>query len=1180
MFILLKYIYLLLFISLFELLLNLGFLNFNSNLSFASEETNSNVDSFKKHVQSNDFISAEESLKKITGKNTLDPFEGKYSLKDISETWKTLYEKMPHLKELETIANDDKQLEEKDYKELVTKTYGEIDSIIKSSNGKLNQDIINTLYRSIYDLSIIKGKTKFEIKDKKDKKDKKKKDGEEDDDKAVDGDQQDQDDNSPWEEESNQYKPRNKPFDSEGKKGNDKVLIETSAPLTSPLLGNNHFDVITDKRWSKAGVGRVQVYKDSKEKYSYRVHNYGQNNIPLPIPNGYRPVSTSPEIVITEKKKGEYVLVNNGGKPITELQIIKQELDANPNLESIIKKKYSLGTGIDKSKWPVEILDLIRNVEKETSDPLRQVKKIASYIRKNFNYYSKKLGKEKLEEADRLVREAQKSGDPDPVAFAKARTCQCDGAAWILSSLARDFLGIPARVVAGRTAVMRGNLAVIRKGDPRHAWIEVWVDGQGWIEVDATPPERDNKKDKKKDENTKDKSNDRPIGKKDKGEDEDNSKKDDGDKGEKEKKDDKKVDKKDDQKEDQNKDKEKENPKEETLMEQIEKDMSKNEGRYNIPVLLKTYLNERMKSVAEKVANPLKKVEEITKLLEELNTLGETYYSTRPIVQKIDQLMRKELNRIDEIKDLNMSKLFQLIQEKIDTQKIKEAYHLIRMINQDLEFLQSVRELSPSEKRYHQFINSLITKLQEMKHKDSDKFSMSDKFWKKLPGNISKTLIKEKYGEGVMTLGHPANIQLANDLESGKLLDFENLTKVSEFTKLLLQRSHKPQYEMIYFGKETAKKQKRPVVVTVKDITDLTRAILPLKPMDELMDDCINDKLYYYGYRRPIQKSNPVSTNEEILTIALVDESGSMNGARTTMAQTMIASFIDHARAENTSKLKHDVIVIPFSDDLGKLITVSSNQDAQKYLSDAVTNKLGIINGGTDIEKALIKAYEEIAKGFSEPKDKKDKKKVDLRRANIWLITDGGSPINAQRLKEAKSKIPPNVEINLNVVFVGDKNQELIDFLEKQNPDKPKFIKHIDDSKLNTLMSKTKEELSAKDSFATDKSSLQLDHLLLSGLRRIGDLGSSLEPLKENEYEQDKELQKLKSKINWDQSKNPPERNIELSILIEHLGKHKKELKEKGIYKGAIVKILKQTEDTLSKLNPIDYGNLMDFLKE
>src|SRR6185295_16804759 len=49
--------------------------------------------------------------------------------------------------------------------------------------------------------------------------------------------------------------------------------------------------------------------------------------------------------------------------------------------------------------------------------------------------------------------------------------------------------GVPTRFVSGfrlRSGLLRGGHYVVREADA-HAWIEVWLPGNGWVEADPTP---------------------------------------------------------------------------------------------------------------------------------------------------------------------------------------------------------------------------------------------------------------------------------------------------------------------------------------------------------------------------------------------------------------------------------------------------------------------------------------------------------------------------------------------------------------------------------------------------------------------------------------------------------------------------------------------------------------------
>jgi hypothetical protein len=77
----------------------------------------------------------------------------------------------------------------------------------------------------------------------------------------------------------------------------------------------------------------------------------------------------------------------------------------------------------------------------------------------------------------------------DPVlAFLERRSGHCEYFASALALLARGA-GIPARVVAGyRVAELNpiGGYHVVRERDA-HAWVEAYVEGRGWLTLDATP---------------------------------------------------------------------------------------------------------------------------------------------------------------------------------------------------------------------------------------------------------------------------------------------------------------------------------------------------------------------------------------------------------------------------------------------------------------------------------------------------------------------------------------------------------------------------------------------------------------------------------------------------------------------------------------------------------------------
>ncbi|MBF0299818.1 MAG: hypothetical protein HQK51_13920 [Oligoflexia bacterium] len=311
---------------------------------------------------------------------TLNAFEGKYSLKEIGGAWSSLYSKWPGLKALEQLVNENRDLEKTEFAKILGTAHLEMEKVLATSAS--DEVALQAIYRGLYDLSQIKAKTKFKLKDNDKEQDKKSdQDKPEEDKKDKDEDGDGDQDQPPWDSGQEQYKPRNKPFDSEGGgKANNKIMIETDAPLSSPLMGSEIFDVITQERWTKAQVGRVNPGRDTSEKHLYRVHTYGQNNLSLPLPLNYRPVSKSPDVVVKEINPGEFILINRGSAKDIDLEIIKQDPTASAIDQRTLNSKYTTATGIDKGLWPTEFLDVSKGNPRQTLSLIGHYAKINSAV--------------------------------------------------------------------------------------------------------------------------------------------------------------------------------------------------------------------------------------------------------------------------------------------------------------------------------------------------------------------------------------------------------------------------------------------------------------------------------------------------------------------------------------------------------------------------------------------------------------------------------------------------------------------------------------------------------------------------------------------------------------------------------------------------------------------------------
>ena len=122
--------------------------------------------------------------------------------------------------------------------------------------------------------------------------------------------------------------------------------------------------------------------------------------------------------------------------------------------------------------WRVRELAL--SIAGNETNPRTRAERVATYLRTNYKY-----------------SRTTDPGKDDPVSSflinKKAAHCEYFASATVI--LLR-YLDIPARYVTGYYAhdSSPDNITIVRQHDA-HAWAECWIDGQGWITLDATPAE-------------------------------------------------------------------------------------------------------------------------------------------------------------------------------------------------------------------------------------------------------------------------------------------------------------------------------------------------------------------------------------------------------------------------------------------------------------------------------------------------------------------------------------------------------------------------------------------------------------------------------------------------------------------------------------------------------------------
>jgi hypothetical protein len=135
-----------------------------------------------------------------------------------------------------------------------------------------------------------------------------------------------------------------------------------------------------------------------------------------------------------------------------------------------------------------------------------------------------------------------------------------------------------------------------------------------------------------------------------------------------------------------------------------------------------------------------------------------------------------------------------------------------------------------------------------------------------------------------------------------------------------------------------------------------------------------------------------------------------------------VAAFSANALSDlsPTGKPRHKVLLVPFDDRPGTTLSVTSIPEVIAMLSD-YQNNLKNTGGRTDIQKALMQAMSLIAEA-------ENRNQEPLAAANIILMTDGQSEIDAEKLRMARKAIDRHTPLQVMFIALGSSNQDLMSF--------------------------------------------------------------------------------------------------------------------------------------------------------
>lgn len=151
------------------------------------------------------------------------------------------------------------------------------------------------------------------------------------------------------------------------------------------------------------------------------------------------------------------------------------------SLASANEPPFPLLSPVDELRYlalpllPPRIADLAEEWVKDLDSPLDQARRVEARLRRDYRY--------DLDSPSGAAR------NPLEDFLFNSKRGHCEFYSTAMTVMLRS-LGIPARNVTGFVGGTYNRFSrsyVVRQGDA-HSWVEVWVDGAGWVRFDPTPP--------------------------------------------------------------------------------------------------------------------------------------------------------------------------------------------------------------------------------------------------------------------------------------------------------------------------------------------------------------------------------------------------------------------------------------------------------------------------------------------------------------------------------------------------------------------------------------------------------------------------------------------------------------------------------------------------------------------
>lgn len=233
-------------------------------------------------------------------------------------------------------------------------------------------------------------------------------------------------------------------------------------------------------------------------------------------------------------------------------------------------------------------------------------------------------------------------------------------------------------------------------------------------------------------------------------------------------------------------------------------------------------------------------------------------------------------------------------------------------------------------------------------------------------------------------------------------------------------------------------------------------ALVPAESVEDLPDALIDDprtlvlqlatgRLLARRYvLEEVHRSTQIVMTSEV-RVFLLDGSGSMLGPRARVRDAMLIAELAtmRRRLEHARDVRTALFFGYFTEAVGEITRV----DSSKGVEQAITQVISTVRiGGTDIQRALVAAFELVAAARGDDKE--------LARAQVVLVTDGEAAVDEAVVLAARESAGGDLPIGVSVIALGTENPALRGLVARQRARGERAFYHfVDDAVLVDMAS-------------------------------------------------------------------------------------------------------------------------------